>query len=63
VKTSIAFGLTIAFAVNTFAREVHTLAQWKPQHSGTVRYPSGEPAAGVQVTLYPGAVVSGHWGF
>jgi hypothetical protein len=47
MKTRIIFALTIAVAVNAFAQQpLH--------HFGTVRYPSGEPAAGVHITFYPG---------
>ena len=58
MKTRIIFALTIAVAVNAFAQQAFTnletaLAQKTPHHFGTVRYPSGEPAAGVRVTFYP----------
>ena len=51
MKTPIIVVLTIAFAVNTFAGP-------NLRCFGTVRYPSGEPAAGVQVAFYPGF----YWG-
>ena len=47
MKTRVIFVLTIAFAVNTFAEPIL-------RYSGTVYYPSGEPAAGVHVAFYPG---------
>ena len=50
MKSRIIFALTIAVAFNAFAQ--------KTPHCGTVRYPSGEPAAGVQVTFYPGSYYS-----
>jgi protocatechuate 3,4-dioxygenase beta subunit len=47
MKTRIIFALTMAIAVNAFAQQVLYC-------SGTVRYPSGAPAAGVRVEYYPG---------
>jgi len=47
MKTRTIFALTIAMANSTFAQQVLCCA-------GTVRYPSGAPAAGVQVEYYPG---------
>ncbi|MGD0816705.1 MAG: carboxypeptidase-like regulatory domain-containing protein [Verrucomicrobiota bacterium] len=47
MKMPIVAVLTIAFAINAFAEP--TL-----RYSGTVRYPSGEPASGVRVAFYPG---------
>ena len=47
MKMPIVAVLTIAFAINAFAEP--TL-----RYSGTVRYPSGEPATGVRVAFYPG---------
>ena len=47
MKTRIIFALTMAVAVNAFAEQVLYC-------SGTVRYLSGEPAAGVIVEYYPG---------
>jgi hypothetical protein len=59
MKSYIIFVLTIAVAINAFAQEsltnvLNALAQRTPHRSGTVRYPDGEPAAGVHVTFYPG---------
>ena len=47
MKTYFAFVLTFTVATGAFAKEVLYCA-------GTVRYPSGEPAAGVLVAFYPG---------
>jgi hypothetical protein len=47
MKTRIVFALTIAVAVNAPADQ-------SPHRFGTVRYPDGEPAAGVHITFYPG---------
>ena len=47
MKSYIAFALTLAVAANAFAEQVLYCV-------GTVRYPSGEPAAGVRVEYYPG---------
>lgn len=63
MKTPIIIALTIAVAVNVFAQESLTniltaLAHRASYRFGTVRYPSGEPAAGVQVTIYPGSYYS-----
>ena len=63
MKTHIFFALTIAAAVNVFAQESLTnvfnaFAHRASYHFGTVRYPSGEPAAGVQVSFYPGSYSS-----
>jgi hypothetical protein len=63
MKTRIIFALTITVAVNAFAQESLTniltaLAHRSSQHFGTVRYPDGKPAAGVQVIFYPGTVYS-----
>ena len=41
-------------AVLTIAFTTHTFAEPTLRYSGTVRYPSGEPAAGVSVAFYPG---------
>jgi hypothetical protein len=51
MKTRIIFVLVFAFSVNTFAEPIL-------RYSGTVYYPSGEPAAGVHVAFYPGF----YWG-
>jgi len=51
MKTRIIFVLLFAFSVNTFAEPIL-------RYSGTVYYPSGEPAAGVHVAFYPGF----YWG-
>ena len=51
MKSSIILVLTIGCAVNTFAQQ--TLHRF-----GTVRYPDGEPAAGVHMTYYPGSYSS-----
>lgn len=46
MKSFFAFVLTFTIATGTFAREILYCA-------GTVRYPSGDPAAGVLVAFYP----------
>jgi hypothetical protein len=56
----LAFALTIALAVNALAQDspwvaATELAKALPHHVGTVRYPDGKPAAGVQVKFYPGS--------
>ena len=59
MKICIILALTfIVTVLNAFAQPGQTnwltaLAQRMPHHTGTVRYPSGEPAAGVRVTFYP----------
>jgi hypothetical protein len=58
MKTRIIFALAIAVAVNAFAQQAPAdletvLVRQTPHRSGTVRYPSGEPAAGVLITYYP----------
>ncbi len=63
MKTCIIFALAIAVAANAFAQQTPAdletvLARQTPHRSGTVRYPDGEPAAGVQVTFYPGSYSS-----
>jgi 5-hydroxyisourate hydrolase-like protein (transthyretin family) len=47
MKSYIAIALAFAVAANAFAEQVLYCA-------GTVRYPSGKPAAGVRVEYYPG---------
>jgi hypothetical protein len=63
MKTRIIFAMTFAVAVNTFAQarpwaDDTLLAQHGLHRSGTVCYPSGEPAAGVHVMFYPGSYSS-----
>ena len=63
MKTRIIFALTIAIAVNVFAQaspwaDDTLLAQHGLHRTGTVRYPDGEPAAGVHVMFYPGSYSS-----
>ncbi len=59
MKPTIIVALTMAVAVNVFAQDspwvaATNLAKALPHHVGTIRYPSGEVAAGVHVTFYPG---------
>lgn len=59
MKTRIIFALAIVVAINAFAQQTPAdmetaLAQQTPHYSGIVRYPDGEPAAGVHVTLGSG---------
>jgi protocatechuate 3,4-dioxygenase beta subunit len=63
MKTRIIFALVIVVAVNAFAQQTPAdsetvLARQTPHRSGTVRYPSGEPAAGVHIAFYPGGYYS-----
>lgn len=54
MKIRIFFALTVAVAVSAYAQLTRDDLP-PPRHwSGTVRYPSGEPAPGVSVEFYPG---------
>ena len=60
MKTRVVFALIIFMAVKAFTQQsltnlVNFLAHQNLQRSGVVRYPSGEPAAGVHVMFYPGS--------
>jgi hypothetical protein len=63
MKSYIIFALTTAVAVNAFAQVTRADLGYafghQTQHRfGTVRYPDGEPAAGVHITYYPGGYSS-----
>ena len=46
---------TVSAQTNNLLNYETNLARQIPHRTGTVRYPSGEPAVGVQVTFYPGS--------